>query len=259
MNYSQYSKKTQKIVDELRIIDDALVRLVAEDKEVCQEILQTLLDKPELRVLKVTAQSLVQSINREVVLDALCETDKGILCNIEMQKGNSNNDVFRTRFHASAITSKYTPKGVDFENLPKVTILYITEYDALKNGQTVTHVSRCMKNGNEYIPVNDGEDIVFANTVINDGSNKAELLQLMLNKDTFYNEKFPAMSNAIKYFKESEGGRLRMCKSVEDYAQEVAKETRTLMLKDFLANGGSEEDAIRMLGASEEEIKSAKE
>lgn len=62
-----------------------------------------------------------------------------------------------------------------------------------------------------------------------------------------------------------------MCKSVEDYAQEVAKEaakeatekatkeTRTLMLKDFFANGGSGEDAIRMLGASEEEIKSAKE
>lgn len=58
-----------------------------------------------------------------------------------------------------------------------------------------------MKTGNEYIPVNDGEDIVFAHTVINDGSNRAELLQLMLNKDSFYNENFPAMSNALKYFK----------------------------------------------------------
>lgn len=77
---------------------------MAEDKDVCQEILQTLLDKPKLRVLKVTPQSIVQSISREIVLDVLCETDKGILCNIEMQKGNSNNDVFRTRFHASAIT-----------------------------------------------------------------------------------------------------------------------------------------------------------
>ncbi|MFQ7394845.1 MAG: hypothetical protein ACLRMX_06795 [Lachnospira eligens] len=61
------------------------------------------------------------------------------------------------RFHAAALTAKYTPKGADFKNVPDVTIVYISEYDVLKNNQTVTHVTRCMKNDESYVPVKDGE------------------------------------------------------------------------------------------------------
>ena len=121
------------------------------------------------------------------------------------------------------MTAKYTPKGADFKNVPDVTIVYISEYDVLKNNQTVTHVTRCMKNDESYVPVKDGEDIIFANTCVNDGSDKSELLQLMLNKEAFYNDKFPQISNAISYFKETEGGQSEMCKIVEDYAKEYAK------------------------------------
>ena len=121
------------------------------------------------------------------------------------------------------MTAKYTPKGADFKNVPDVTIVYISEYDVLKNNQTVTHVTRCMKNDESYVPVKDGEDIIFANTCVNDGSDKSELLQLMLNKESFYNDKFPQISNAISYFKETEGGQSEMCKIVEDYAKEYAK------------------------------------
>ena len=80
-----------------------------------------------------------------------------------------------------------------------------------------------MKNDESYVPVKDGEDIIFANTCVNDGSDKSELLQLMLNKEAFYNDKFPQISNAISYFKETEGGQSEMCKIVEDYAKEYAK------------------------------------
>ena len=80
-----------------------------------------------------------------------------------------------------------------------------------------------MKNSDTYIPIKDGEDIIFANTCVNDGSDKSELLQLMLNKEAFYNEKFPQISNAINYFKGTEGGQSEMCKIVEDYAKEYAK------------------------------------
>ena len=163
---------------------------------------------PHLQVVKVSVQSVVQSFQREITLDALCMTQDGRYCNVEVQKGNSNDDIRRTRFHAAALTAKYTPKGADFKNVPDVTIVYISEYDVLKNNQTVTHVTRCMKNDESYVPVKDGEDIIFANTCVNDGSDKSELLQI---------------SNAISYFKETEGGQSEMCKIVEDYAKEYAK------------------------------------
>ena len=219
----QYSKETKEIAANLRIIDDALFRLMGEKTGVCEEILRTLLDMPELQVVKVSVQSVVQSFQREIILDALCMTQDGRYCNVEVQKGNSNDDIRRTRFHAAALTSKYTAKGTDFKNVPDVTIVYISEYDVLKTNQTVTHVTRCMKNSDTYIPIKDGEDIIFANTCVNDGSDKSELLQLMLNKEAFYNEKFPQISNAINYFKGTEGGQSEMCKIVEDYAKEYAK------------------------------------
>ena len=173
--------------------------------------------------------------------------------NIEVQKGSGNDDIKRNRFYAASTTAAYTPKGTDFSDIPQVTILYITEYDALHNGQIITHVKRCMKTKEGYVPVDDGEDIFFANTVVKDGSDKSELLQLFLRKDVFENAKFPKLSKAVKYFKETEGGLGEMCKTVEDYAKNYAKdyaEEREKIGRSIgLAEGRSEErmNAIRKM------------
>ena len=79
-----------------------------------------------------------------------------------------------------------------------------------------------------YVPVDDGEDIFFVNTVFKDGSDKSELLQLFLRRDAFENVKFPELSKAVKYFKESEGGLVEMCKTVEDYARNYAEDYLSL-------------------------------
>ena len=201
-----YSKETRETAKNLRIIDDAFFRLLAENEEVCQEILQTLLDNPELRVIRSKAQVTETSLHREITMDALCISQDNKLFNVEMQKGKDD-DVPRTRFHASIVTSNHTPKGTKFSNIPDVTIVYVSEYDALKNNKMITHVTRCMETEDgQYVPVNDGEDIVFANTCIVDDSDKSRLLQLMLRKDAFYDERFPAVSNAVKYYKETKGG-----------------------------------------------------
>ena len=86
MSHEQYSKATKETAENLRIIDDSMFRLVAERKEVCQEILRTLLDRPQLKVLKVTPQCVITSLHREIILDALCILENGTYINIEMQK-----------------------------------------------------------------------------------------------------------------------------------------------------------------------------
>ena len=224
MGNEQYSKATRETAENLRIIDDAMFRLVAERKEVCQEILRTLLDKPQLKVIRVTPQCTITSLHREIILDVLCILENGAYMNIEMQKGSGNDDIRRCRFNMASVTAAYTPKGTDFADVPQVTILYITEYDALHNGRTITHIKRYMETNNGLAPVDDGEDIFFANTVVKDGSDKSELLQLFLRNDSFEDAKFPELSKAVKYFKETEGGLGKMCKTVEDYARNYAKD-----------------------------------
>ena len=151
MSLEQYSKATKETAENLRIIDDAMFRLVVERKGVCQEILRTLLDKPQLRVVQVTSQSVMTSLHREITLDALCILENDEYVNIEMQKGSGNDDIRRTRFHAAATTAAYTPKGTDFSDIPYVTVLYITEYDALQTGQAITYVKRCMKTKEGFV------------------------------------------------------------------------------------------------------------
>ena len=265
MSYEQYSKATKETAENLRIIDDAMFRLVARRKGVCQEILRTLLDEPELKVLRVTPQSVVTSLHREIILDVLCIMVNGAYMNIEMQKGSGNDDIKRNRFYATSTTAAYTPKGTDFADIPQVTILYITEYDALHNGQMITHVKRCMETREGFVPIDDGEDIFFANTVVRDGSDQSELLQLFLRKDVFEDARFPELSEAVKYFKETEGGFGEMCKTVEDYAKNYAKnyaedyakkklsEERMNTIRKMLQNGFSRE-MILSLDYSETEL-----
>ena len=118
-----------------------------------------------------------------------------------------------------------------------------------------------MKTDEGYVPVDDGEDIFFVNTAVKDGSEKSELLQLFLRRDAFEDAKFPELSKAVQYFKETEGGFGEMCKTVEDYAKKYAKdyakehekiareEGRSEGRSEGLAEGRSEErkNAIRKM------------
>ena len=229
----KYSVATLAKAKNLRIIDDALFRLIAARKEVCQEILRTLLDDDLLVVDDVTVQMSEISLHREIVLDALCVLGDGTLCNVEMQKTDGNDDIKRVRFHASVITANHTPKGTSFENIPNVKVLYITEYDALGNGQAITHISRCQKKGKQYLPVNDGEDIIFANTASKQRNKHTHLLKLFLRSDSFYDEMYPELSKAMKHFKDTEGGKNEMCKSIEEYAEERALDLAINICMDF--------------------------
>lgn len=169
--------------------------------------------------------------------------------NIEIQKGSGNDDIRRTRFHAAATTAAYTPKGTDFSDIPQITVLYITEYDALQTGQAITYVKRCMKTKEGFVPVDDREDVIFANTAVKEDSDKSNLLQLFLCKDVFEDVKFPNLSKAVKYFKETEGGFGEMCKTVEDYARNYAEDYAREREKIGRSEGRSEErlNAIRKM------------
>ena len=122
----------------------------------------------------------------------------------------------------------------------------------------ITHVKRCMKTREGFVPLDEGEDIYFVNTVVRDDSDKSELLQLFLRKDVFEETKFPELSKAVKYFKETEGGFGEMCKTVEDYAEEREKtareEERKNAIRKMLGSGLSREMILSM-NYSEKELK----
>ena len=218
------NKRTEQVVGELRMIDDDMFRIVASDPLVCQEILQVLLNDSKLSVSEVIMQDRQINIGREVVLDAKCVLGDGTLCNVEVQKERVHDDIRRIRFHAAAMTVSHTPKNTPFSNIPNVKVVYITEYDVFGNGQVLTKVNRCVHKNGEYVPVDDGEECLFANATVRDGSLESELLKLFLERNEIRDERFPKLRDGFNYFKTTEGGRAKMSNVVEEYAKEYAEE-----------------------------------
>lgn len=120
------------------------------------------------------------------------------------------------------------------------------------------------------MPVDDGEDIFFANTVVKDGSDKSELLQLFLRKDMFEDVKFPELSRVVKYFKETEGGFGEMCKTVEDYAKDYGEEREKIGIEKGrseerrnaickMLKSGFSREMILLLDYSETELEDAEQ
>lgn len=260
MEHHTYSKEVLDRVRQLRLIDDAMFRVVMANKEACEEMLRVILDDPKLKVLRTVPQQTITSFQREITMDVLCELGDGTLCNTEVQKESANNDPKRTRFHASALTTHYTKKGDDFSNIPNVCIVYISEYDALGNNQAFTEIRRCQKVNGRWSPIHDGERICFVNATIDDGSNRSKLMQLFLQKDISKEGQFQKLSNIVSYYKNGKGVS-HMCKVIEEYAkeyaEEYAEERDKKRIKNLILKG--KEDAYiaeiaEMLGISSEQV-----
>lgn len=132
-----FRKEVLETARGLRLMDDVFFRLIGERKDVVEEILRTLLDEKDLVVIECSTQKVISNLFRGVTLDALCKLKDGRYVNVEVQKDSGNDDIRRCRFHQSIITAKVTPKGTKFKDIPDVIVIYITGYDALKNGQAI--------------------------------------------------------------------------------------------------------------------------
>lgn len=246
-----YSEKTLKTVASLRLIDDTFFRIAAMNIEFCQEVLQTILGNDKIRVLNAEPQKTVTSLHREVTLDVLCEDENGKQFNVEVQKGNRDDDIRRCRFHAAAITAAKTPKGTSFRSVPDVTVIYLSDYDALGYGETLVKVKRFAVVKDKKEPFNDGEEIYYVNTVIKDGTRVSELMELFTKKDAVQDDRFPATSDVINYYKGTGKGHESMCDAVENLAKEYAKESRIQLLCKLVRKGSIPKDeAVEESGLS---------
>ena len=221
MTREEFEAKKAK-VEGYRPIDDVFFEALAERKEVCQEILRTIMEDDELTVKDVIVQSSKRNLyGKSVRLDALCTLGDGTLCNIEVQRADNDDHLKRTRYNASCITTKETNPGEKHENIKDVYIIYISEFDFLKGGKTIYHVDSVIRETGEI--VDDGLHRIFVNTAVDDDSDIADLMSCFTKK-SFINPKFPVFSEAVKDLKESQGGVSKMCEIMENYLTEARAE-----------------------------------
>ena len=102
----------RKFLAELILMDDIFMRVVLKDVKCTEFILQTILEKPELRVKSQSIQSDLKNLEgRSLVLDCLCTDKKGTIYNIELQNDSLGASPKRARYHSGLIDMNISKKA----------------------------------------------------------------------------------------------------------------------------------------------------
>ena len=177
------SKKIREAAKQLNPIDDLLFEKMAESKPFCQEILRTFLEEPDLIVLTNTPQKSYENLQgRSIRVDLVCDIDSGQVVNVEVEK-NSLNHWNRVIYNFSIITTNTTDPGTEFDDIPKVIVVYITRKDFLKLGRTKYIVEDYVKDYGPLPGVFPSK--IFINATVDDGSPIAQLMKIFTEDDAY--------------------------------------------------------------------------
>ena len=141
--------------------------------------------------------------------------------NIEVQKSDNDNHFKRVRFNESVITAKESNTGDEFEDIIDLYVVYISEFDFIKGGKTTYHVDKVIRETGEI--VEDGVKEIYVNTVVDDGTEIADLMSCFTKK-MVNNPKFPELSAEVRNIKETEKGASSMCAIMQEYEKKPKQE-----------------------------------
>jgi len=202
----------------LNLLSNVFMSVALNDKAACQYVLRIVLGIPDLVVKKVRTQYRISRLtSHDAILDVLAEDSRGRLSNIEIQRADTIDHARRTRFYGAMIDSEYLAKGKDYEELPDVHIVYISETDLWKAGRTCYPVKKYFQ-GTE-IPYEDGVHVLYVNAAVDDGSETADLMKYFKTADPS-NMAHGDLSKRVHFLKCEEGGFQIMCEMSDKWVRE---------------------------------------
>lgn len=223
MIYSYEERK--KKVSKFQMTSDIFFGKVMEDKAACQEVVRILLQDEGFVVKEVKIQYTIRSLeSHSVVLDILAEAADGRLAEIEMQMSEGGDHQKRVRYYLANIEMSFLEKGVPYDELPDVYMIFVTQKDFLKQGSGLYYVDRVIRNKGRILE--NGVHEIYANLECTSGDEKVdELLAYMGRSDSDYKtEIFPNVVKRVKFLKEQKEGLSIMCSILDEERQEGKRE-----------------------------------
>lgn len=225
--FRRTEEEKQQFVLDLVMMDDIMFETMCEDPMAVEEMLQTMLEEPNLRIKYDTlvAQKSIRNLRgRSIRMDAYVAGEEDKVFNVEIQKSDNCNHVKRVRYNASLITVQNSEPGDDFKDIQELCVIYVTKNDIFHSGFTVYHVQNTIQETGEVI--DNGLKEVYINAEIKDGSKISKLMDVfeckVLNEDI--QKAFPntyKKFQSIKYDKKEVG---RMSGKWEAYTKEYAEQ-----------------------------------
>ena len=224
-------------IERLRLMDDTFMSKCLEDAPECIElILQIILGKKDLKVVKSQTEYPIKSLQgRGVRFDVFARDSKGREYDIEIQRSDKGAEPRRARYNSALMDANALKPGVDFGKLRDTYVIFITENDVMGGGKEVYWIERTIRelDGKAF---GDGTHIIYVNGATRSATEIGRLVHDLLCRDAaeMY---FDLLRKRVSEFKNSEEGRLSMCKAMERIKAEGKRETMFAMAKRMLKSG----------------------
>ena len=214
-------------IKELRLMDDDFFSEALDGKkEAVEYILNTILERDDIKVKSTKAQVEYKSATkRSIKLDIQAEDVHGRLMDIEIQRSDRGSGVRRARFHSSMIDRSLLSKGKDFEDLVDTYVIFITEKDKFGMGVPLYHIERRIKEMDHAL-FGDGAHILYVNGEYRNLEHPVGSLMHDFNCKDAKDMVNPLLAEEVRYLKETEGGRSQMSRILEEMRNEVAEKAR---------------------------------
>ena len=252
-------------IKELRLMDDDFFSEALDEKtEVVEYILNTILERDDIKVKSTKAQVEYKSATkRSIKLDIQAEDVNGRLMDIEIQRSDRGSGVRRARFHSSMIDRALLSKGDDFEDLVDTYVIFITEKDKFGMGIPLYHIERKISEMDNAL-FGDGTHILYVNGEYRNLEHPVGSLMHDFNCKDAKDMVNPLLAEEVRYLKETEGGRSQMSRILEEMRNEVAEKAKaegnhekavSTSLKLLVRGRDSMEEIAEITGLSLEEVR----
>ena len=242
------SDKTQELLEILRnfrLLDDTFFSQCFDGNTECTElILRIILDMSDLKVLRTNTQRSVKNLMlHEARLDAYAEDSRGNAYDIEVQRSDAGAERRRARFYSSMLDSRMLRKGEKYRSIPDSFVIFITENDVMRRGNSVYRIERCIMDTREEF--RDGSHIVYVNGSYKDSSPIGRLMHdfSCTSPDEM---NYKVLADRVRYYKESKEGVDKMCRAVENLVEKYGKQYEEIGEKRGAANE-KKERILRLL------------
>lgn len=247
LNLDEKNIECMEAINKFTLMDDTfMTQVFSGDLECTKELLETILKRKDLTVIKSVTQLTIGNLfGRSVRLDIYAKDAEGKQYDIEVQQNDSGAVPERARLNSSLFDARLTTSGEKYTEMPETYIIFITSNDVLKGGLPIYTIERTIQETGALFK--DKAHIVYVNGSYRGNDDIGWLMHDFNCKDyrEIHNAKIAAR---VKFFKEEPKGVADMCKTMQvivDRERDDAEITRSKKIAwNMWKNGEHDLDKI---------------
>ena len=256
--------------EELRYRDDFMFGKVMEDKELCREVLECLLQSPvgELTEIQTQKEFRQTSDGKPIRLDVYNEDSIGRKYDVEMENLNrktveAHELPRRSRYYQGLIDTDYMNKGNSYKKLPASSVIFICTFDPFHIGLSkYTFREQCDEESG--LTLGDGTVKIFYNCCYEGEDIPDDLRKFYdyVENGNVESELTKKIDEAVVRGRKNEIWRSQYMKErviLQDAREEGREEGRKSLIEDMLRRGKTVEEIVDFCGCSVELVKEVEE